>query len=143
MTQDFKVGDKVRCIKPYFGHLTQGRVYTVKGLNGISGVRLIDDTGDDYLYSRERFELAEPAFDPTTNEKAWHFLTEEERKVFKEWEHGLLYLTTEGEWRKYFMMDSYAVDSNRITRAKPAPKVKEMTVAEIEEALGYQVKVVK
>jgi hypothetical protein len=59
-------------------------------------------------------------FDPTTNRVQWGLLTEQERNVLTEWQHGIEYYSF-GTWVSCGAAPMWYSDT--VYRGKPAPKV--------------------
>jgi hypothetical protein len=55
---DFKVGDKVLAIEGWVNQITKGKTYTVTS-RWINGVRVINDLGQEGVYSSYRFKPVE------------------------------------------------------------------------------------
>ena len=147
-----KIGDKVRCITKndeWFTNLIYDKVYEVKGILNENYIYVMAESGKELYFSINNFELVDD-FEPTLEH-----LVKNNTEYVIEARNG--YKGTLDKDRKHVFAwnwidkdlkgncNSSINDIMKIYRVEKTPvwqreEAKEMTLAEIEETLGYKVK---
>lgn len=123
MTQSFKIGDVVMCVSIGNAcYLTAGRFYNVDGVRSGGYIEVVNNNGELFPYSRDRFKLFDPNY-PNPPHK--------HKDLIIAWANGaeIEVMGTTGSW---CVVEDPAWRGIGKYRIKPTKSAKDVQIEELE-----------